>query len=199
MTAQTDNLQPLRHTVITLAKQAGEVARVDIAAHEQRLVMKADELTRGAYYRATADLLTQALHAAIDAAYETVDGVLVGCEPCGRCNAVLPWSKRSHARYALRRSQADLLRMIVNSWQSAHAQGAFKTPPVFLFDGASGKWFVNLDAYQTAETAHEAIGKWLSPAYVRKVELKQRDWARQPGTKTAAPTQRKRAGVGARA
>ena len=189
-----DDLAPLRQTVVNLARQASEVARVDVTAHETRLAMKADALTRGAYYRTSADLLTQALHVAIDAAYEAVDGVIVGCEPSGRVNVALPWSTRSHALYALRRSQADVLRAIVTGWQIEHAAGRYNRAPVFVRCDA-GKWYVNLDAYPDAQTAHRAIGAWLSPSYVRQVEIQLRESAHQTSTNAAQGPQRKRSGL----
>ena len=192
-----DDLAPLRQNVVSLARQASEVARVDVTAHETRLAMKADELTRGAYYRTSADLLTQALHVAIDACYEAVDGVVVGCEPSGRVNATLPWSTRSHALYALRRSQADLLRAIVTGWQHEHAAGRYNRAPVFVFDGA--KWYVNLDAYPTAQAAHGAIGKWLSPAYVRQVEIQLREATHQTSANAAATPQQRQTVTAAKA
>ena len=166
-----DELGPLRRTVVELASQAADVAGVRIEAYEARLAAKADALTRAAYYRATSDLLTQALHVAIDACFERVDGVLVGMEPSGRVNAAMPWSKRSHGRYGLRRSQADVLRVIVTAWALEHAAGRYNVAPVFVRDNVEHRWYVNLEAYRTDAAAHGAVGTWITPGYVRNVEI----------------------------
>lgn len=165
-----DELAPLRQTVVTVAKQATAVAQADVKPFEERLQSKADDLARGALYRVTADLLTQALHVAIDAAFERVGTEPVGMDPDGRLIVATPWSKRSHAVYGLRRHQADLLRQIVVSWQAAHERGQFKVAPVFMRDSISGKWYVNL-TYTDVQAAHKAVGRWITPQYVRKVEL----------------------------
>ena len=191
----TADLQPLQRGIVNTVRQVADVANARVEPFEERLAMKADALTRGAYYAATADLLQTALHRAIDAAYEAVDGVLVGCEPSGRCNAPLPWSTRSHGLYALRRSQSDVLRLVVTSWQSEHAAGRYDHAPVFVFDGDAGKWYVNLAAYPNATAAHRAIGKWLSPSYVRRVELQLRKTTKQTSTNAAPTQQRSRTGT----
>ena len=168
-----DDLGPMRNTVVDLARQASDAAGVRIEAFEQRLATRADALTRAAFYTATADLLTQALHVAVDACFERVDGVLVGMEPSGRVNVQLPWSKRSHGLYALRRAQADMLRVIATAWQLEYAAGRFRTAPVFVRDDIEHRWYFNLDGYRTAEAAHAAMG-WITPGYVRNVELAMR-------------------------
>ena len=165
-----DDLAPLRQNVVNLARQASEVARVDVAPFETRLQAKADDLARSGLYVATAELLQTALHRLIEAAYERVGDQPVGMDPDGRLIVTAPWSKRNHTVYGLRRSQADLLRTIITNWQAAHAAGQFKVAPIFIRDDITHKWYVNL-AYTDVRAAHQAVGGWLSPQYVRRVEL----------------------------
>jgi hypothetical protein len=166
-----DELQPMRSRVADLARQAGQVATVNIAAYEQSLAAKAEALTRAAYYRASADVLVTALHTCVEGCFECVDGVLVGMEPSGRINVQLPWSKRSHGLYALRRSQADLLRVIVLAWALEYAAGRYERAPVFVRDDREHRWYFNLTAYRTADAAHKGVGAWITPGYVRECEL----------------------------
>ncbi len=170
-TPPPDDLAPLRARVVSVATQATAVAAADITPFETRLQTKADDLARGAMYQVTANLLVTALRRLIDAAFERVGAMPVGMDPDGRLLVAAPWSKRSHARYGMARHQADLLREVVNTWQAAHVAGTFTTPPVFVRDDLTGKWYVNVTTYQTADAGYAALGKWLTPSYVRSVEV----------------------------
>ena len=176
----TADLQPLQRGIVNTVRQVADVANARVEPFEERLAMKADALTRGAYYAATADVLVAALHRCVDATFERVGTLPAGHDPDGRVIVPLPWSKRQCDVYGLRRSQSDMLRHIVETWQAAHAAGQFKTPPIFV-KVATGKWYVS-QHYTDSDAAHRAIGKWLSPVYVRKVEiiLKQRRDKRAP-------------------
>ncbi len=189
----TADLQPLQRGIMANVRQVGDVARARPEAFEERLQSRADELSRAALYQSTADLLVTALHRCIDAAFEHVGTLPVGMDPDGRILVVTPWSKRSHHQYGLKRHQCDLLRVIVENWQTAHAAGQFKTAPVFVRDDLSGKWYCNVSTYQTADTAHKALGRWLTPEYVRKVELS----VKQSSTKAGTQPQRTKGATGA--
>jgi hypothetical protein len=159
-----------RGVVATLA-QVATAGTARIAQHVAPLMaQRAEDLTRAAYYSATADLMLAALRTCLDGVYESCAGVVVGHEPDGRINVAVPWSKASHKRYALRRHQADLLAAIVRIWQLEYTAGRYPRPAVFLESKATRRWYIDLASYPTYDAASRAL-VWIDAGYVRSVEL----------------------------
>jgi hypothetical protein len=158
-----------RGTLATIS-QAAAAATAKVEAHIQpRLAANAAELTRLAFYTATADLLVVALRQLVAACYQTAGKMPIGMEPDGRVNVVVPWSKASHKMYGLRRHQADLLALVMRAWIVQYENGQYARAPVFV--DRRRRWYVNLADYPTAASAAAAFDGWITAGYVRAVEL----------------------------
>ncbi len=152
----------------------------------QRAKSKAENLSRLAKAKATAELANEALHAVTVLAYETLsDGTPVNVDPVtGDLLIVAPWSSKRYHEYGLRRSEADVLRAYLLHLQAMAAKGQTPLPPLFTFDEVGRRWAVNRADYPTFEAAEQWLARYqLTPeAWLQwrdHIRKERRKWRKQ--------------------
>lgn len=114
----------------------------------------AEALTRRNVAQAKAELLSEALWAAVTLCYEKDDsGSLCNVDSVsGRLLVPAPWGREGHRRWGLRYLESVLLRAILRGLQQAKGE-----PPVLVYDPLSRGWHLNIFDYPT----HRHALAWL--------------------------------------
>ncbi len=173
------------NTLHTFHSRKADIRRESMSIQrkmQQRIQKKADELSRLARARASAELANEALHAVIRLAYETLaDGSPVNVDSVtGDLLIPAPWSSRNYHLYGLRRSESDVLRGYMLRLQELAARGK-AAPPLFTYDAVSHRWTLNRVDYPTLQVAetwltrHQLTGEvWLK--WMRHLRKQRRKW-----------------------
>lgn len=139
--------------IVKVVERKSEV----IAAQPKRhtpIRSAAEALTRRNVAQAKAELLSEALWAAVALCYERDDsGSLCNVDSVsGRCLLPLPWGRQGHRRWGLRYLESVLLRAILRDFQQAKGEA-----PVLVYDPLSRGWHLNIFDYPT----HRQALAWL--------------------------------------
>lgn len=141
----------------TIAKE--HVGRLDaissaiLAAGRKRAQDTAIQMSQKGAHKAAADRCNLAALKLIELCYEE--------DETGRCNVdaagvlnqriAVPWSKHNYQRYALQRTEADVLKLHVNRLQESTVN------PLWIYYGEIRRWGVNLIDYPDLAAA---VGYW---------------------------------------
>ena len=134
-----------------------------LASGRRRAQDTAVTLSQRGAMKAAADRCNAAFGRLVELSYQTDD--------CGLCNVdqhtgvfnrriSMPWSTRNYGRYALMRTEADVLAIHAKRLQDVGI-------PLFLYDSVTKRWGVNLWDYPTVGDAHK---------YAKSVELSAKDY-----------------------
>lgn len=144
------------NTIIkTFVERQPSIAGAILHAGRKRAQDTAATMSQAGAMKASAELCNTAINRLIELAYQHDD--------CGLCNVdahtgvfnrkiAMPWSTRNYSRYALQRTEADVLAIHVNRLHAA-------TVPLFTYDAGSKRWAVNLFDYPTQAAA---VAYWKS-------------------------------------
>jgi len=175
--------------ITTFASRKAEVRRKSTSVFRkvhQRTQSKAENLSRLARARASAELVNEALAAVIWLSYETLaSGEPVNVDPVtGDLLVSAPWSSRNYGDYGLRRSEADILRAYMLEIQRRAAKGWLSYPPLFSFDEVSRRWSLNRADYPSFEDAERWLDKFqLAPEallkWMQHIRKQRRKWRKQ--------------------
>ena len=135
-----------------------------LASGRRRAQDTAVKMSQRGAMKAAADRCNAAMMRLIELAYQTDD--------CGLCNVdphtgvfgpkmSMPWSSRNYQRWALMRTEADVL--------AIHVKGLhdLAVPPLLTYDAPSKRWGVNLWDYPDVASAQR---------YAKNVELTAKDY-----------------------
>jgi hypothetical protein len=116
----------------------------------------AETLSLRVRWAAKRDLMLGALERlAVDAYERTSHGSLLNMDVTGALLIPAPWSRQNCHRWGLRRAESDALRaLLILEQRKGPDKGR---APLFLWDGESRRWFVDLDLYPTIEAAREYL------------------------------------------
>ena len=162
MSASTNGI--LKHHIERLPAITGAA----LATGRRRAQDTAVKMSQKGAMRAAADRCNAAFGRLVELAYQTDD--------CGLCNVdqhtgvfnrkiSMPWSTRNYGRYALMRTEADVLAIHAKRLHDVGNDGGI--PPLFTYDAPTKRWGVNLWDYPTVGDAH---------LYAKQVELSARDY-----------------------
>lgn len=114
----------------------------------------AETLTRRNVAQAKAELLSEALWAAVALCYERDDsGSLCNVDQVsGRLLLPAPWGRMGYRKWGLRYLESVLLRAILRDFQQASEE-----PPVLVYDPLSRGWHLNIFDYPS----HRQALAWL--------------------------------------
>lgn len=135
--------------LVSVLQRKGEI----LAAQPKRYTpmrQAAETLSRRNIAQAKAELLNEALWAAVALCYEKDDsGSLCNVDPVsGRLLVPAPWGRAGHRRWGLRYLESVLLRAILRGRRQAEAE-----PPVLVYDPLSRGWHLNLFDYPSRRRA----------------------------------------------
>lgn len=137
-------------------------------AAQQRVKVVAGELSTSAKWAMRAEIINEAISAIVTLAYEEREGRPVNVdERTGDMLISVPWSSRGYRRYGLRRTERDVLAHYIARLSHAASKGE-RLPPLFVFDEASRRWFLNRPDYPDIISA----GMWL-----KESEMSPSTWA----------------------
>lgn len=150
----------LKHHVERLPSITGAA----LASGRRRAQDTAVKMSQKGAMKAAADRCNAAFGRLVELAYQTDD--------CGLCNVdqhtgvfnrkfSMPWSTRNYMRFALMRTEADVLAVHVKALHD------LAVPPLFTYDAPTKRWGVNLWDYPTVGDAQR---------YAKQVELSARDY-----------------------
>lgn len=159
--------------ILSVLQRKGEI----LASQPQRhtpMRQAAETLSRRNVAQAKAELLNEALWAAVALCYEKDDaGSLCNVDPVsGRLLVPAPWGRAGHRRWGLRYLESVLLRAILKGWQQAKVE-----PPVLVYDPLSRGWHLNLFDYPS----HRRAQHWLEMHPIRASDWR-RAYARWAGS-----------------
>ena len=149
----------VRHHVERLPAITGAVLR----AGRRRAADTAVSMSQRGAMKAAADMCNASFGRLVDLAYQVYD--------CGLCNVdhhtgvfnrkiSMPWSTRNYMRFALMRTEADVLGVHAKRLQDVGI-------PLFLYDAPTKRWGVNLWDYPAVADAQR---------YAKQVDLSARDY-----------------------
>ena len=174
----------------TFAARKPEVRRESASVYRklhQRAKSNAESLSRLAHARASAELLNEAMAAFIALCYEAFpDGTPANVDQTGAVLIPTPFSSRNYRRYGLRRTEGDVLRSYALRLAEVAAKNEKIPPPLFIFDGAERRWYLNIFDYRSLE---DALTWWerfelsanLFAKYAQYIRKKRRKWTQGRG------------------
>lgn len=150
----------VRHHVERLPAITGAA----LASGRRRAQDTAVKMSQKGAMKAAADRCNAAFGRLVELAYQVDD--------CGLCNVdqhtgvfnrriSMPWSTRNYMRFALMRTEADVLAVHVKALHD------LAVPPLFTFDDGTRRWALNFFDYPSMGDAHK---------YAKQVELSAKDY-----------------------
>ena len=172
--------------VQAVTRQAGETlgraqsaTGVDVRPFvAKRMAEATATLSRVGLAAAAAELCNAALQRLCELCYERdFDGSQPNMSATGRIELPAPMGKAGYQRFGLRRLESDVLRACLVA-----REGRQDMAPVFLYNPADRRWYVNLQAYPTEQAAQKALT--LAPIGAREYR---RQHDRLKGGRSAPP------------
>ena len=112
----------------------------------------AENLSRANIHRAHAEICNEAVMRFTALCYEIdYSGRWVNIDRTGRIERPAPWGRLGQRAWALRRSEATVLRELLFVYQSAHDKR--KGPALYLYATDERRWYVNLSDYADEPSA----------------------------------------------
>lgn len=128
-------------------------------AIKRRIVEKAEDLSLAGKLAAQLALANEAIFKLTQLIYQAdTDGSFANVDPAtGAILIPTPWGRVGHKHYRLRRTEAELCRMILlgrqRTLEAMKAADRAKYPQLYYYAEDWRKWFANLDAYPTYQQA----------------------------------------------
>ena len=124
-----------------LERQDGYIAP---AFNTERGQRRATDVSRRAYYQSLAAMLQTRMNDVIRLAYDVGPrGIAINVDiHTERLLFGVPWARNSHRKWALYRSESDIMGMVVRA-MSVKRNGAF------YYDGDARRWCLDLNTYPT--------------------------------------------------
>ena len=130
-----------------LDRKPGVIAAAPTQHTPSRLAAAADALSLLGHAKARAELLNEALMAAVQLFYaREPDGSMPHLDRDGRTLRPVPWGSAGHKQWTLRRTEADVLRLLLMD-RLQPVEG--RALPLFVWSAEARNWFVNLADYPT--------------------------------------------------
>ena len=143
----------MKSEIVQIVTRKSEVMAAQPTRHTP-IRTAAETLTRRNVAQAKAELLSEAVWAAVALCYERDDsGSLCNVDSVsGRLLVPAPWGREGHRRWGLRYLESVLLRAILRGLQQANEE-----PPVLVYDPLSRGWHLNIFDYPS----HRQALAWL--------------------------------------
>jgi len=128
-------------------------------AIKKRIAAKAEDLSLAGRLAERLTLANEGIFKLTQLIYHAdTDGSFANVDPkTGAILIPLPWGKLGHQHYNLRRTEADLCRMILlgrqRTLETMKPAERAKYPQLYYYARDWRKWFANLDAYPTFDHA----------------------------------------------
>lgn len=123
-------------------------------ARYTKALQMAQTVSKRLMWEAKRDVLLAVMRRFLHDAYEvTPAGRWLNVATDGRIDVPAPWAKHTHNRWGMRRSDAELLRLLLVRAQNAHIKGA--PVPLVFYAPDSRRWYLNVPGYSTLG---EALG-----------------------------------------
>ena len=108
-------------------------------------------------------LLAVMVRFAHDAYEVTPTGRWLNVATDGRITIVAPWAKHSHAKWGMRRSDAELLRLLLVRAQNANTKGG--PAPLVFYAPDRRRWYLNVPDYPTLAEALAYVHRTLASVW----------------------------------
>ncbi len=116
----------------------------------------AESLSRRNIFGAHVELCNEALQKLTVMLYEQdAAGRWVNIDRSGMLRIPAPWGRGGQKRWAMRRSEADVMRKVMQGHQQRHDKG--KEPALYLYLEGERRWYVNLADYPDGERAMQWV------------------------------------------
>lgn len=151
--------------LVKVVERKGEI----LSAQPERftpLRQAAESLSRANIHRAHCEVLNEAITRCTVMLYERdTTGRWVNVDRTGQALIALPWGRAGQREWGLRRSEADVLRGLLFTYQKWHDAG--QGAALYIYGDSERRWWLNLEDYPD-----EASGL----AWVRSHPITVRQW-----------------------